>query len=159
MKTSSAILAFLVTGTLGGVLAPTPLATMVVRSALPTCSWNPTQDPGTCSADIPTMYTTAPAATTTAPANINVACTYHESDPDEGIDRPYGVCTSGKSTETAPLICITSPTIYSQSCEYSTWPGATTSISTDLPPAWFVLPMPSTRITAIPSRIARHRFL
>jgi len=113
MKTSSAILAFLVTGTLGGVLALTPLAIMVVRSALPTCSWNPTtQDPCTCSADVPIMYTTAPAATTTAPANSNVACTYQESDPDEGIDEPYCVCTSGNFTETAPLISIASPTIY-----------------------------------------------
>jgi hypothetical protein len=135
MKTSSAILASLVTGTLGGVLAPTPLATMVVRSPLPTCNWNPTtQDPGTCSADVPTMYTTAPTATTTAPANSNVACTYQKPDPDEGRDEPYCICTSGTSTETAPLISIASPTIQTQSCEYSTWPGATTSISMDLPP-------------------------
>ncbi|PMD13298.1 hypothetical protein NA56DRAFT_712202 [Hyaloscypha hepaticicola] len=72
MKSSSAILAFLVTGTLGEVLAPTPMATMVA-------------------------HTMAPAAITTAPANSNVACTYQKQNPKEGIDEPYRVCTSGKT--------------------------------------------------------------
>ncbi|KAE9370236.1 hypothetical protein N431DRAFT_411379 [Stipitochalara longipes BDJ] len=80
------------------------------------------------------MYTTAPAAAATAPADPNVDCTLEEPDPQGGIEEPYCLCTSGSSTETAPLITIASPTIYSQSCEYSTWPGTTTSISTDLPP-------------------------
>ncbi|KAE8441020.1 hypothetical protein EG329_006084 [Mollisiaceae sp. DMI_Dod_QoI] len=135
MKSPLVLLAFLVASTLGGVLAPASLPTIAIRDALPTCTWMPTtQDPGTCSADVPTMYTTASPAVTSAPADPDVACSYHAPEPEQGIEEPFCVCTSGQSTETAPLLTIASPTIYSQSCEYSTWPGATTSIPTDLPP-------------------------
>ncbi|CZR54920.1 uncharacterized protein PAC_04805 [Phialocephala subalpina] len=121
MKPSSTLPVLFIAGTLGGVLAPAPVSTMV--------------DPGTCSADVPTVYTTAPPVTTTSvAADPNVTCSYHEQEPGQGIGEPYCVCTSGQSTETAPLISIASPMIYSQKCEYSTWPGTTTSISTDLPP-------------------------
>ncbi|KAF8848001.1 hypothetical protein BDZ45DRAFT_777977 [Acephala macrosclerotiorum] len=136
MKRFSNLLVFFIASALGGVLAPAPVSTMVVRDARPACTWVPTtQDPGACSADVPTIYTTEPLATTTSVAgDPNMACSYHEQEPAQGIDEPYCVCTSGQSTEKAPLISIASPTIYSQSCEYSTWPGATTSVSTDLPP-------------------------
>lgn len=137
MKLSAVLPTFFVTSALGGVLAPapTPLATKVVRDGLPTCSWIPsTSDPGTCTTDAPTMYTTAGPVMTSVASDPKVSCSYHAPDPDGGIYKPYCVCISDKSTETAPLFSIASPTIYSQSCEYSTWPGVTTSISTDLPP-------------------------
>ncbi|KAF4624529.1 hypothetical protein G7Y89_g13641 [Cudoniella acicularis] len=111
MKSSSVLLVFFVASALGGVLAPAPLPTRVIRDASPACTWVPTtQDPGTCSADVLTMYTTAPPVVTSVPPDPNVACSYHKQDPDEGIDQ---------------LHC----------------PGATTSVSADLPP-------PTTNINA-----------
>lgn len=109
MKTSSAILASLVTGTLGGVLAEPCSHSISNHGGSKSTSHLQLKSNDTGPRHMlrrrpyhHTMYTTAPTATTTAPANSNVACTYQEPDPGEGSDEPYCICTSGMSTKRHP---------------------------------------------------------
>jgi hypothetical protein len=138
MKFSSALPSLFIAGTLGGVLAltPPPIATKVVREGPPACSWNPsTSDPGTCSADIPTMYTTAASVVPRAPVSKNLAtpttntkacmiCT--RNTIDEGNCKPIPDCI--------PQIAVATVTVGSAPVHVGTLTGTAlyTSVSVAL---------------------------
>ncbi|KAJ4418788.1 hypothetical protein N0V82_005353 [Gnomoniopsis sp. IMI 355080] len=98
-----------------------------------------TQFTKTASTDAPPtslpLGITASASSSTAPAVTEFSCSMQEPDPDGGLVSALCVCKDSSSAISAPLMSIASSalTIYSQSCEYSTWPATTTSESVALP--------------------------
>lgn len=88
-----------------------------------------------CSAGSSTSTTSGSSSTSApSPSITNFSCSMQEPDPDAGKSVGLCVCKDSTTTISAPLISIPSSklTIYSQSCEYSTWPASTTTMSNDL---------------------------
>lgn len=82
-----------------------------------------------------TLSTTSTASTSSSsPAVTQFSCYMQDPEPSEGENSAVCVCEDSKTTISAPLLSIPSSefTIYSQSCEYSTWPEATTTMTNAL---------------------------
>jgi hypothetical protein len=113
---------------------PAPIKASSISFSLEHSGTATGQIPTTLPPEDPEPGSSTAAATSPAPtAPPSFGCTMMDPDPDAGKDVGYCECSAGTVTLTAPLLNISKPTIYSQSCEYSSWPASTTSISANLP--------------------------
>lgn len=87
---------------------------------------------GNSTESIPTAFSSATTASTSSmsPTITQFSCSMQDPEPSEGENSAVCVCEDSKTTISAPLLSIPSSelTIYSQSCEYSTWPDSTTTM-------------------------------
>ncbi len=94
---------------------------------------DPNEDQGYDGDPLPSSSTSASPSDTVTASDGTPSCSYHGPDPD-GFS-PEGWCVCGSST-TLPLISVTStPAPESASCDYSTIPPVTASVSKSIPPA------------------------
>lgn len=112
----------------GSGLDTSPAASITLEY-LSTFSGNSTESAPTTLSSIITAVTSS-----SSPAITQFSCSMKDPEPSEGENSAVCVCEDSKTTISAPLLSIPSSelTIYSQSCEYSTWPDSTTTITNAL---------------------------